>query len=82
MDRQFNESATAVNLTPVTLEPQWGTGAPKGARAVFSRIIKEGANVPLFLGQTVISALRDLGYNNSTSASGESVGCTAEGREV
>jgi hypothetical protein len=49
-------------------EPQWGAGAPKGARAVFSRIIKEGANVPLFLGQTMINALRDLGYNDTTSA--------------
>jgi histidine kinase/DNA gyrase B/HSP90-like ATPase len=50
------------------VEPQWGTAAPKGARQVFSRMVKEGANVPLFLGQTVISALRDLGYNNTTSA--------------
>jgi len=49
-------------------EPQWGAGAPKGARTVFSRMIKEGANVPLFLGQTVVNALRDLGYNNTTSA--------------
>lgn len=55
-------------LTPVSSETQWGADAPKGARAVFSRIIKEGANVPLFLGQTMISALRDLGYNNTTSA--------------
>jgi hypothetical protein len=53
---------------PVSSETQWGADAPKGARAVFSRIIKEGANVPLFLGQTMISALRDLGYNNTTSA--------------
>lgn len=35
---------------------------------MFSRIIKEGANVPLFLGQTMISALRDLAYNHTTSA--------------
>jgi len=49
-------------------ETQWGADAPKGARAVFSRIVKEGANVPLFLGQTMISALRDLGYNHTTSA--------------
>lgn len=53
---------------PVSSETQWGADAPKGARAVFSRIIKEGANVPLFLGQTMISALRDLGYNHTTSA--------------
>lgn len=43
-------------------ETQWGSDAPKGARAVCSRIIKEGANVPLFVGQTMINALRDLGY--------------------
>lgn len=55
-------------LTPVSSATQWGADAPKGARAVFSRIIREGANVPLFLGQTMISALRDLGYNNTTSA--------------
>ena len=55
-------------LAPVSSETQWGADAPKGARAVFSRIIKEGANVPLFLGQTMISALRDLGYNHTTSA--------------
>ena len=29
-------------------EPEIPGDAPKGARAVFSRIIKEGANVPLF----------------------------------
>ena len=55
-------------MTLVSPETQWGPDAPKGARAVFSRIIKEGANVPLFLGQTLINALRDLGYNNTTSA--------------
>jgi hypothetical protein len=60
---------TEVGITaPVSSETQWGPDAPKGARAVFSRIIKEGANVPLFVGQTMINALRDLGYNNTTSA--------------
>jgi hypothetical protein len=57
-----------LGVTPVSPETQWGPDAPKGARAVFSRIIKEGANVPLFVGQTMINALRDLGYNNTTSA--------------
>jgi hypothetical protein len=46
----------------------WGPGTPRGAKAVFTRIIKEGANVPLFIGQTLINALRDLGYNDTTSA--------------
>lgn len=59
---------TELGITPVSSETQWGPDAPKGARAVFSRIIKEGANVPLFVGQTMINALRDLGYNNTTSA--------------
>lgn len=57
-----------LGMTPVSPETQWGPDAPKGARSVFSRIIKEGANVPLFVGQTMINALRDLGYNNTTSA--------------
>ncbi len=50
------------------LTAKWGPDAPKGAKAVFGRIIKEGANVPLFLGQTLVNALRDLGYNDTTSA--------------
>jgi hypothetical protein len=45
-----------------------GEGAPRGVRTVLNRIVKEGANVPLFLGQTLINALRDLGYNDTTSA--------------
>src|SRR2546426_11532736 len=59
---------TELGVNPNSPETQWGADAPKGARAVFSRIIKEGANVPLFLGQTMINALRDLGYNHTTSA--------------
>lgn len=46
----------------------WGTSAPKGGRAVLNRILKDGAKVPLFLGQTLVSSLRDLGYNSTTSA--------------
>lgn len=55
---------------PPTENPvaHWGPNAPKGARAVLGRIVKEGANVPLFLGQTLVNALRDLGYNDTTSA--------------
>jgi len=62
-----------LGIPPVSPETQWGADAPKGARAVFSRIIKEGANVPLFVGQTMINALRDLGYNHTTSAACEHV---------
>lgn len=63
------EQQTTMNVElGTTPETQWGADAPKGARTVFSRIIKEGANVPLFVGQTMINALRDLGYNHTTSA--------------
>ncbi len=50
------------------IQPEWGGHAPRGARSVFNRIVKEGANVPLFLSQTLVSALRDVGYNHTTSA--------------
>ncbi|MFT4026836.1 MAG: ATP-binding protein [Novosphingobium sp.] len=46
----------------------WGSAAPKGGRAVVQRLLKEGTKVPLFLGQTLINSLRDVGYNNTTSA--------------
>lgn len=66
MEQQTLDTELGITFAPS--ETQWGADAPKGARAVFSRIIKEGANVPLFLGQTMIAALRDLGYNHTTSA--------------
>ena len=70
MDDQLNLVNPAEQPSGITLPDttQWGPKAPKGAKTVFSRIIKEDANVPLFLGQTMINALRDLGYNNTTSA--------------
>ncbi|MBS0296410.1 MAG: ATP-binding protein [Proteobacteria bacterium] len=33
-----------------------------------NRVLKDGASVPLFFAQTLISSLRDVGYNNTTSA--------------
>jgi hypothetical protein len=48
--------------------PQWGPNAPKGGRAVMNRVLREGTKVPLFLGQTFINSLRDIGYNSTTSA--------------
>ena len=48
--------------------PVWGDDAPHGGKAVLNRIIKEKATVPLFFGQTLISSLRDVGYNSTTSA--------------
>lgn len=47
---------------------QWGNGAPKGGRTVLGRILRDGAKVPLFLGQTLVNSLRDLGYSSTTSA--------------
>jgi hypothetical protein len=46
----------------------WGNAAPKGGRAVLQRILKEGTKVPLFLGQTLVNSLRDVGYNDTISA--------------
>ncbi len=48
--------------------PVWGEAAPRGGKAVLNRIIQEKATVPLFFGQTLISSLRDVGYNSTTSA--------------
>ena len=48
--------------------PAWGDDAPRGGKAALNRIIKEKATVPLFFGQTLISSLRDVGYNSTTSA--------------
>jgi hypothetical protein len=50
------------------LASAWSENAPKGGKTVFGRILKDGAKVPLFLGQTLINSLRDLGYNNTTSS--------------
>jgi hypothetical protein len=50
------------------LSPQWGAAAPRGGKTVVARALKDGSRVPLFLGQTLIQSLRDLGYNSTTSA--------------
>ena len=47
---------------------QWDESAPKGGRAVLNRMLREGFKVPLFLGQTFVSSLRDVGYNNTVWA--------------
>ena len=49
-------------------EPQWSNRAPRGGRTVLNRVLKEGTKVPLFLGQTFINSLRDVGYDTTTSA--------------
>ncbi len=50
------------------VSPQWGEAAPRGGKTVMGRILRDGAKVPLFLGQTLVNSLRDLGYNSTTSA--------------
>jgi hypothetical protein len=52
---------------------EWAKDAPRGGKAVMSRLLKENGTVPLFFGQTLIQSLRDVGYNNTTSALGEHV---------
>jgi hypothetical protein len=48
--------------------PNWASDAPRGGRAVLNRVLKESAAVPLFLAQTFIQSLRDVGYDSTTSA--------------
>jgi hypothetical protein len=59
-------AATPGNEGTTTLN--WADDAPRGGRAVMNRVLKDGATVPLFFGQTLIQSLRDVGYNNTTSA--------------
>ncbi len=69
MSETIQARPPAEEISPTTDAPfSWGEKMPRGAKSVFTRIIKEGANVPLFIGQTLANALRDLGYNDTTSA--------------
>lgn len=68
----------AAENTVGAAKPQWGENAPRGAKVLLSRILKDGANVPLFLGQTLVNSLRDTGYNNTTSAICEHVDNSVE----
>src|SRR5205809_656627 len=61
IEQNPNEQADTADL-------DWSSDAPRGGRAVFGRILKENAKVPLFFGQTLIQSLRDVGYNHTTSA--------------
>ena len=58
----------AYSAQDIDLGTGWGASAPRGGRIVLSRILKDGAKVPLFLGQTLVNSLRDLGYSSTTSA--------------
>lgn len=51
-----------------TLTANWDIDAPRGGRALMNRFIKENSTVPLFLAQTLVQSLRDVGYNHTTSA--------------
>jgi hypothetical protein len=64
------EEPSTAEATSATADasPQWGADAPKGGKTVVTRALKDGSRVPLFLGQTLIRSLRDLGYNSTTSA--------------
>lgn len=53
--------------------PNWAPDSPRGGRAVLTRVLKESAAVPLFLAQTFVQSLRDVGYNSTTSALQEHV---------
>ena len=56
------------SLDPNEAGVNWSSDAPRGGRTVLNRILKENAQVPLFFAQTLISSLRDVGYNHTTSA--------------
>lgn len=61
-----NTDTAAVETTESSIN--WAPDAPRGGRTVLNRILKESAAVPLFFAQTLISSLRDVGYNHTTSA--------------
>jgi Histidine kinase-, DNA gyrase B-, and HSP90-like ATPase len=62
------DSETIARDDDIEFVPQWGSAAPKGGRAVLNRMLRDGSKVPLFLGQTFVNSLRDVGYNDTTSA--------------
>jgi Histidine kinase-, DNA gyrase B-, and HSP90-like ATPase len=68
MQTSVNDAIATDGSGEEDFTPQWGPNAPKGGRAVLNRVLRDGNKVPLFLGQTFINSLRDVGYNNTTSA--------------
>jgi hypothetical protein len=67
-----------------TFAPRWAADAPRGGRQVLNRALKESAAVPLFLAQTFIQSLRDVGYDSTTSAICEHIdnGIMADATEI
>ncbi len=68
----------------IPFSPRWAADAPKGGRTVLNRVLKESAAVPLFLAQTFIQSLRDVGYDSTTSAICEHIdnGIGADATEI
>lgn len=64
----MTQEAIQISDADTEFEPNWGDGAPRGGKSVLGRVLKEGTKVPLFLGQTFINSLRDVGYDTTTSA--------------
>jgi hypothetical protein len=62
------DAQTSTRENVDTLNPTWGDEAPRGGKAVMSRILKDKATVPLFFAQTLVQSMRDVGYNHTTSA--------------
>jgi hypothetical protein len=67
-DRVADAPANGLPSADSEFTPQWGSTSPRGGRTVLNRVLKDGKTVPLFLGQTLVNSLRDLGYNSTTSA--------------
>jgi phosphatidylserine/phosphatidylglycerophosphate/cardiolipin synthase-like enzyme len=63
-----DHSETLPEGTVDAFEPSWAADAPRGGRVVLNRVLKESAVVPLFLAQTFVQSLRDVGYDSTTSA--------------
>jgi Histidine kinase-, DNA gyrase B-, and HSP90-like ATPase len=64
----MSEIATTERAPTENISPDWSRDAPRGGKAVMNRILKENATVPLFFAQTLVQSMRDVGYNNTTSA--------------
>ena len=62
------QATDTTSVEPIESLINWSSDAPRGGRTVLNRILKENAAVPLFFAQTLISSLRDVGYNHTTSA--------------
>lgn len=62
------DDAVPVVATRKTGPLTWSEDSPKGGRTVMHRALREDANVPLFLAQTFIQSLRDVGYDSTISA--------------